>query len=65
LSTSPFKQFIELQSIALAWLQEAPEVIAKPNHVTITNWVSNSWNHVGVDTIINLWNILRLNPFAE
>jgi hypothetical protein len=48
LSTSPFKQFIKQQSIALAWFQEAPEVIAKPNHVTTTNWVSNSWNHVGV-----------------
>jgi PHP family Zn ribbon phosphoesterase len=46
-----------LQSIA--WIQEAQQG-AKPDHVTITNWASNSWNQVGADTITNIWNSLQL-----
>ncbi len=58
----PFKQFIQQQ--CLAWLQGAPQG-AKPNRLTITNWISNSWNQVSVSTITNTWNSLRLYPFEE
>jgi len=58
----PFKQFLGQQSIA--WLQGAPQG-SKPDRVTITNWISNSWNQVSVDTITNTWNSLRLIPFEE
>jgi hypothetical protein len=55
----PFKQFIQQPSIA--WFQGALQG-AKPDHVTITNWVSNSWYQVGTDTITNTWNSLQLYP---
>ena len=51
----PFKQFIQQQCIA--WLQGAPQG-AKPDRLTITNWISNSWNQVSVSTITNTWNSL-------
>jgi hypothetical protein len=58
----PFKQFIQQQCIA--WLQGAPQG-AKPDRLTITNWISNSWNQVSVSTITNTWNSLQLLPFEE
>jgi hypothetical protein len=33
--------------------------------LTITSWVSNSWNQVGIDNITNTWNFLRQKPFDE
>jgi hypothetical protein len=58
----PCKQFIQQQSIT--WLQGAPQG-AQPDHVTITNWISNSWNQVSVGSITNTWNSLQLYPFDE
>jgi transposase-like protein len=58
----PFKQFIQQQSIK--WLQSAPQG-GKPDRVTITNWVSTSWNQVSVECITNTWRSLQLHPFDE
>ncbi len=58
----PFKQFIQQQCIA--WLQGAPQG-AKPDRLTITDWISNSWNQVSVSSITNTWNSLWLYPFEE
>jgi hypothetical protein len=58
----PFKQFIQQQSIE--WLQSAPQG-AKPDRVTITNWVSTSWSRVSVEYITNTWCSLQLHPFDE
>jgi hypothetical protein len=58
----PFKQSIQQQCIA--WLQGALQG-AKPDCVTIANWISNSWNQVSVNTVTNTWNSLWLYPFEE
>ncbi len=54
-----------IQSLqAIEWLQVALQG-TKPNHVTITNWVSHSWNQVSVESIMNTWCSLQLYPFDE
>jgi hypothetical protein len=58
----PFKQFIRQQSIE--WHQSAL-LGAKPDCVTITNWVSTSYNQVNVECITSTWCSLQLYPFDE